>query len=180
MLADTVKTLPRQEVAQKEGCSHMKYAEMSDTNQRRMDRLEREAPDPFLARLVQGYDANPDSVQPPSGITLVVGGTLFTGSLVSKKRWAEAHGGDGGSEALARMVSTGVEADELEPEMSEADIDAMTDEDKVDYAVRWSPRFIHLDDAQPVGTTPRVAPTQMRFRLSEVQGFFLGKLNFDS
>ena len=109
------------------------------------------------------------------GVSLVIGGAWVTGQLVGARAWFEGlalsldeagTAGDFGD--VIRMLGA-----QVYPSESEREAAGEVEEEPV------LPGFLHLRDAQLVGTDGRSVPTRggyVRVRLEEVAGWMLGRI----
>lgn len=156
---------------------------MSDDLKRKVDRYQARVPDPTLAGLAEVFagEANGDR---GLGVTLIVGGSIISGVTVSEAAWAEAIGQQPGnfSEVLSEQMVKVADGRGQKPELSDDEYEALDEEQRVERLVQWSSSFLHLVDAQQlVGeffVPERGVP--MRIRLSEIQGWSMGKLAKDA
>lgn len=130
--------------------------------------------DPMLTTLAGRAEKDPESL---ISVTLIVGGQLFSGDLVGFQRFAASHQGN---EWLTAMLSSVAENMEKEPHVDDDEWDAMTDDEKSDHVNRWPHDYVNLINAYQVDREGAYLPNPgvpMRFRASEVQGFFYGRIN---
>ncbi len=108
------------------------------------------------------------------GISLVVGGTWLTGQLIGARAWFEglAHSldeaGTGDFGDVIRMLGA-----QVYPSESEREAAGELEEEPL------LPGFLHLREAQLVGSDGRTVPTRggyVRVRLEEVAGWMLGRI----
>ena len=108
------------------------------------------------------------------GVSLVIGGGWVTGQLIGARAWFEglAHSldeaGTGDFGEVIRMLGA-----QVYPSASEREAAGEPEEETV------LPGFLHLRDAQLVGTDGRTVPTRggfVRVRLEEVAAWMLGRI----
>ncbi|MDN5655085.1 MAG: hypothetical protein L0G46_08380 [Kocuria sp.] len=153
----------------------MEYSEMSEDLKRKVDLYNQQVPDGLL-----GMFASSAVADDGFGVTLIVGGNVFSGYLTTERGWVEAIAKmpGNGSEALSAGMLKGMEGIEEKPALSDEEWNALDDVEQREFRLKWTPSFIHLADANQFGFGGPVMsePTPMRFRLSEVQGWYFGKM----
>lgn len=153
---------------------------MSKDMQRKLDRYQVRVPDPTLAGLAEAFAGDADG-EHGLGVTLIVGGSSIGGVIVSERIWVEAIGRQQEDlyTALSKQMLEVVDSKEQKPELSNEEYDELDEGQRLDHLFEWSPSFIHLVRAQQL-VGEHLVPTDggvpMRIRLSEVQGWSLGKL----
>jgi hypothetical protein len=133
--------------------------------------------DPYRDLMLASFAnlANQASIE-EMGLSLLVGGTWLTGQLVGARAWFEGlarslddAGAPGGFGDVIRMVGASVY-----PSESEREAAGELPEDPI------LPAFLHLRDANVIGTDGRSVPTlggYVRVRVDEVAAWMLGRIS---
>ena len=163
----------------------LEYSEMDEDLKVRLRQHARRVPDSMLSA-VAGIFAGDGDQKGGAGITLYVGGSAFSGKIVTEQAWGQALAempGDGSalvSETVLKLKETW---DSKRPgELSDEEWEALGDKERLEHELATTTGFIHLVDAQQFlggQVIPDKGGIPMRFRLSEVQGWCMGKLGRD-
>jgi len=129
----------------------LEYSELSEEMQRKVDRHYRTVPDQMLAGVANAFKGEPNG-DGSLGDTLIVGGSIISGTTLTERAWAEAVGQQpgGASAPLAKGLIDMIDDREQEPELSEEERDAMDEKEALEHIIEWHSPFIHLVNAQQV------------------------------
>lgn len=106
----------------------------------------------------------------------MIGGNYFSGDLVGFERYAKEHRDN---EFRQEMFDGILSTPERDSEMPEVESGALPGEDDGTQPGSSTPDYVNLINAYRVGQDETFLPPRgasMRFRASEVQGFFFGKM----
>lgn len=160
----------------------MKYSEMDEDMQFKLQQHVQRVPDRMLSAAATIFAGDRER-KGGVGITLYVGGSAFSGTIVTAQAWAEVLAdmpGDGSaliSETMLKLNEAWDSGRDEKP--SDEEWDALGEKERIEYELNTTTGFIHLVDAQYFQggqVIPEKGGMPMRFRLSEVQGWTFGKM----
>lgn len=163
----------------------MQYSEMDESMKFRFREMRRRVPDDLLFELSSIF-ALDDEGKGGLGVTLYIGGSAFSGVLANERVWAKAIADTpGGSEFISKAL---LELSEIRgpgifEDPTKEEWEALSKRERADFELRKATGYIHLVDAQQfVGSDalPSLDGVPIRVRLSEVQGWSIGRIGRNS